>query len=298
MNNIRELLRSPYPTLYQRWKAVVIPPVIIFLILYLLQPFGISQIESGKLWVVSGSALISAAASGIFAYVLPALFPSYYKEQNWTLGKYLLNLLQLLLLISIGIWAYHSWLIGGWLNVSRFFTVLFWVMLLAPFPTIFFLMWNRNLLLTRNLREAMEMNACLSGKTLPAETEAGRKEEEAHADVLTFLGSTKEALEVKAENFLYAEAEGNYVKVCYEKDGKPQRKVLRITMKQMEEAVAGCPSVMRCHRAFLVNAGRVRKVDGNSQGYRLILEGCEEEIPVSRAYTKQVKGLIESRMRQ
>lgn len=60
-------------------------------------------------------------------------------------------------------------------------------MLLAPFPTVFFLMWNRNLLLTRNLREAMEMNACLSGKTLPAETEAGQKEEEAHADVLTFL---------------------------------------------------------------------------------------------------------------
>lgn len=170
-------------------------------------------------------------------------------------------------------------------------------MLLAPFPTVFFLMWNRNLLLTRNLREAMEMNACLSEKVLPAETEAGRKKE-ACVDVFIFLGSTKEALEVKAESFLYAEAEGNYVKVCYDRDGKPQRKVLRITMKQMEEAVAGCPFVMRCHRAFLVNAGQVRKVDGNSQGYRLVLEGCEEEIPVSRAYTKQVKELIESRMRQ
>lgn len=270
MNKIRELLRSPYPTLYQRWKAVVIPSVIIFLILYLLQPFGISQISHGRFWIVLGSALVAASASGIFAYLLPALFPSYYKEQNWTLGKYLLNLLQLLLLISIGIWAYNSWLFGGWLNVSRFFTVLFWVMLLAPFPTVFFLMWNRNLLLTRNLREAMEMNACLSGKALPAETEAGRKEEKAHAEALTFLGSTKEALEVEAESFLYAEAEGNYVKVCYDKDGQPRRKVLRITMKQMEETVAGCPFVMRCHRAFLVNAGRVRKVDGNSQGYRLI----------------------------
>ena len=30
-------------------------------------------------------------------------------------------------------------------------------------------------------------------------------------------------------------------------------------------------------------------------GYKLNLEGCEEEVPVSRAYAKEVKALIENR---
>jgi len=64
-------------------------------------------------------------------------------------------------------------------------------------------------------------------------------------------------------------------------------------MKQAEEAVAACPFIVRCHRAFLVNVSTVVKVDGNSQGYRLRLEGCKDEVPVSRAYSKEVKTLIE-----
>ena len=100
MGKLAELWRSPYPTFYQRWKAVVIPSAIIFLILYILQPFGISRIKGSVFGVVAGSALIAAGASGVFTYLLPALFPAYYKEQNWTLGKHVLNLLLMLLLIA------------------------------------------------------------------------------------------------------------------------------------------------------------------------------------------------------
>lgn len=138
MGKLVELWRSPYPTFYQRWKAVVIPSAIIFLILYILQPFGISRIKGSVFGVVAGSALIAAGASGVFTYLLPALFPAYYKEQNWTLGKHVLNLLLMLLLIAVGIWAYQSWLMGMWLDKRLFFLALSWVMVLAPFPTIFF----------------------------------------------------------------------------------------------------------------------------------------------------------------
>lgn len=138
INKLIEILRSPYPFLCQRWKTVVIPSVIVFLILYILQPFGISQIGGSKFWVTFGSALVSVVASCIVTYLLPALFPSYYKEQNWTLGKYLINMLLLLLLITVGIWAFQSWLMGIGLNARLFFLSLSWVAVLAPFPTILF----------------------------------------------------------------------------------------------------------------------------------------------------------------
>lgn len=310
MNKLTELWRSPYPMFYQRWKAVVIPSTVIFLILYILQPFGISRIEEGAFGVAACSALISAAASGIFAYLLPALFPTYYKEQNWTLGKHALNVLLMLLLIAVGIWVYQSWLMGMWLDKRLFFLALFWVMVLAPFPIVFFLLWNRNLQLTRNLQEATEINGHLSKRASqevgtespedkglsPEDKEFSPENKELFSEeVLLFSGGTKDMLEVKAVDFLYAEAEGNYVKVGYCLKGEITRKMLRATMKQAEEAVVACSFIIRCHRAFLVNVRKVVKVDGNSQGYRLRLEGCGEEIPVSRAYAKEVKALMENK---
>lgn len=282
---------------YRRWEAVWIPAVIIFLILFCLQPFGISQIEGrSKLGIAFGSSLISFVASGFFNYVLPVCFPAYYKEQNWTFGKHVLSLILLLLLITVGVWAYMSWQWQMWLGGKYFLLALLWVFILAVFPVVFFSMRNRNLLLARNLREAVEMNACLSVKEEADRPPAAPEEKELPAAWITFTGGTKEVLQVEADAFRYAEAEGNYVKVTYHsaKEERTVQKMIRATMKQAEASVAVCPFIVRCHRAFLVNIRTVQKVDGNSQGYRLWLKGCKDEIPVSRAYAKEVKTMIES----
>ena len=119
------------------------------------------------------------------------------------------------------------------------------------------------------------------------------EEEEETPMQLVFSGGTKEMLEVDAHTLFYVEAEGNYIRVAYSSADKMQQKLVRATMKQAEEAVAACSFIVRCHRAFLVNIRTVVKVDGNSQGYRLRLEGCTEEVPVSRGYAKEIKTLIE-----
>lgn len=297
MKRLTELLHSPYPALCQRWKTVLIPSVIIFLIIYLLQPFGIAQIHNAhKFLILLGYGMVTGMALGVFVYVLPALFPNYYNEQRWTLGKQLLNILMNCVLIAVGNWLYTSWLYGLEPSWYLLLVCILWVAILAPFPTTIFLMWNRNLLLARNLKEATEMNFYLSKKIVSKDKNPTEKEEEEYLKVLTFSGGTKEVLEVNADNFLYAEAEGNYVKLaCYSvKDKKVVQKLLRVTMKQAEETIANYSYIIRCHRAFLVNVRKVVKVEGNSQGYRLRLEGCEEEVPVSRAYAKEMKTLIEN----
>ena len=289
--NIKDVLarwaREPYPSLVSPWKVVVVPAAIIFLVLYLLQPFGIARIESGKLWVTLGAAGISAGVSSVFVWLLPWLFPKYYEERAWTLGKEALNTLALLLCITVCVWLYVAWLIGAMPSAGLFFLVLLWVLILGTFPTVIFAMWNRNIRLARNLRAATELNLRLAKKQETKETPSA---------TLVFSGGTKETLEIDARSFLYAEAEGNYVRLHYlsPKDHRPVSKLLRLTMKQAEETACASPHIVRCHRAFLVNLRRVTKVDGNSQGYRLRLEGCAEEVPVSRGYAKEVKSLMES----
>lgn len=286
-NILAKWAREPYPSVISPWKVVVVPAVIIFLVLYLLQPFGIARIGSGKLWVTLGSACISAGVSSLFVWVLPWMFPRYYEERAWTLGKEVLGTLALLLCITVCVWFYVSWLCGVMPGVRLFFTVLLWVLILGAFPTVLFTMWNRNIRLARNLREATELNLRLSKK---------QEAEEMPSATLVFSGGTKDTLVMDARSFLYAESEGNYVRLHYlsPKDNRPVSRLLRLTMKQAEAAVASAPFIVRCHRAFLVNLHQVTKMDGNSQGYRLRLEECAEEVPVSRAYVRRVKLLIES----
>lgn len=286
-NILAKWAREPYPSVISPWKVVVVPAVIIFLVLYLLQPFGIARIGSGKLWVTLGSACISAGVSSLFVWVLPWMFPRYYEERAWTLGKEVLGTLALLLCITVCVWFYVAWLCGVMPGVRLFFTVLLWVLILGAFPTVLFAMWNRNIRLARNLREATELNLRLSKK---------QEAEEMPSATLVFSGGTKDTLVMDARSFLYAESEGNYVRLHYlsPKDNRPVSRLLRLTMKKAEAAVASAPFIVRCHRAFLVNLHQVTKMDGNSLGYRLRLEECAEEVPVSRAYVRRVKLLIES----
>ena len=285
---LKDLWRAPYPVGIASWKAVVVPAAIIFLVLYLLEPFGIARIGSGKLWATLGSAGISAGVSAVFAWVLPRAFPHWYAEQGWTLGKEVLNTLALLLAIAVCVWLYVAWLIGVMLSAGLFFTALLWVLILGAFPTVLFAMWNRNIQLARNLREATELNLRLYKEPETGETPSA---------TLVFSGGTRETLEMDARSFLYAESEGNYVRLHYlsPKDHRPASKLLRRTMKQAEEAVSSVFYIVRCHRAFLVNLHQVTKVDGNSQGYRLRLEGCAEEVPVSRGYAKEIKARLNVR---
>ena len=162
MSKWAELLKSPYPILYQRWKAVVLPSAVIFLILYLLQPFGISEMQYNKFPVLLGYGVVTLLASALAVYLFPLLFPAYYREERWTLGKNLLNILITCFMVVVGIWLYSSWQFRVALNISLFLLCLMWVLLLSPFPIVIFLMWNRNLQLTRNLKEATEINLHLS----------------------------------------------------------------------------------------------------------------------------------------
>ena len=134
-----------------------------FLILFVLQPFGISMMGGYKFWVVLGYGVVSSLALSISTYLFPALFPRYHSEKNWTLGRELLGTLGACLLIAIGNCFYTAWVFGSFiLSWKGFLISLAWVAVLAPFPIVFFLMWNRNLQLVRNLKEATEINYALA----------------------------------------------------------------------------------------------------------------------------------------
>lgn len=154
-------LRTPYPLLFQPWKAVVYSTFIIFFILALFRSFGIAQSGSRQWLFIMGSTFSSALFTALFAYVLPWIFPACHAERNWTVGRHILQQMGTLLCIAVGVWAFNCWMFGMLLDWRFLVRCVGWVLLLAPFPTAIFLFWNQNLLLKRNLKDAMSMNEAL-----------------------------------------------------------------------------------------------------------------------------------------
>ena len=98
--------------------------------------------------------------------------------------------------------------------------------------------------------------------------------------------STRERLRLIADDILYIAAEDNYSRVVWTDGSKRREKVLRSTLKQMEEQLAG-RDMLRCHRSYLVNCSRY-SLEGDSRGYKLSSVDDPEMLPVSRAYSKRI----------
>lgn len=107
---------------------------------------------------------------------------------------------------------------------------------------------------------------------------------------LTLSGSTREELRIAPDDILFLTSESNYIKVLYvDGEGKVQSKMLRQTMVRIEEMLAPCPYIVRCHRAFFVNLHHVVHAQSVSTGLSLSLDATSLSVPVSRTYISGIK---------
>ncbi len=110
--------------------------------------------------------------------------------------------------------------------------------------------------------------------------------------LLTLSGSTKESLTLLTQDFIYAEAKGNYVNVHYLKEGEAKDIMLRCSISQIEETLSIDPTILRCHRAFVVNLKRVSKLENHSSSLQLFFKEAQAFVPVSKTYVQTIKQRI------
>ncbi len=109
---------------------------------------------------------------------------------------------------------------------------------------------------------------------------------------IVLKGTTSDSVTIPLADFLYAEAVGNYVKVYQWHDNELRTDMIRATMKQVEGDLQASRSVVRCHRAFLVNLQQVEQIVTRSGAMHLLIRHSHDSIPVSRSNVAQVKEAI------
>jgi len=103
---------------------------------------------------------------------------------------------------------------------------------------------------------------------------------------ISLYGETNETLNIHSDTILFIKAEVNYSRIIWIEDKKRKEKVLRATLKTLEEQLSGT-SIIRCHRSYLFNASRY-SISGDSRGFYLKSVSDPFEIPVSRLKSKEI----------
>ena len=106
--------------------------------------------------------------------------------------------------------------------------------------------------------------------------------------------STRESLRLKLSDFIYAESGGNYVSIYHLQEGKMQKNVLRVSLKNIIPVLCSIPSIVQCHRTFIVNLRYLEKAEGRMGGICLAISHTSSPIPVSKTYVQEVKERIQN----
>ena len=281
---IKQYLQQPYPLYEKRWNIIVAISLFISFFMLFFQPFGLSAFESNyRLYFEIGYGVVTFLVLLIDLFVFPLLFKKTFKFQQWTVLKQIIW--QVWILVSIGIvnFLYSSFFLSFSNNLKAFLYFQFYTLVVGIMPVVVVTVINQNRLLAENLKIANEYNNDFTAKTDNAPD---------NEKVSLVAENSKDRLEVNSSDLIYITSTGNYIQAFYQKENELKSIVLRNTLKQTEDQLKENHSMIKCHRAFLVNKNKIVRVKGNSQGLRLVLEGTDEEIPVSRNLSKSLMDII------
>jgi hypothetical protein len=262
----------------QSFRYTFYAALCVFLILVLLQPFGLDELRGPtRIFHAALYALVTFISTSLNTFLLPRLFPAVYREEKWTVGKELLHMCWHLIPITAGNLLLTHWLYGAALSWQNGLNFLWITFVVGIFPLWLNVLLKQQRLLKKYQAGATRLDEQLNQPEAPPQSAT-------HLPVAIVFTSEngKEQFTVAPNDIRYITSADNYVQIHCIKDHKPVSHLLRNTLRKAEEALAPYPQFFRCHRAYLVNLAAVEHVSGNAQGYKLHLKDVAELIPVSR----------------
>lgn len=108
--------------------------------------------------------------------------------------------------------------------------------------------------------------------------------EEGKQELMVHIHSSlkKESLDFRADELVYAMADGNYVMFHLYRENGMEKIPIRNSISGIDQQLEKIPMYFRCHRGFIINLLKVKAKRGNASGYILKMHQTDEKVPVSR----------------
>ena len=301
------LLSQPYPTdesvQRQFIKATAIGGFVgLFLLVF--QPFGLDDWQTpDKTAKILGFGLVTFGVTIADSWLLPLLFPRYFSDRHWTVGREIVRTTLLIFVIATGNRLYLDYTFGysstlpGWLRMIGITFVI------GIFPTVGGILATYLVQLRKFSTGAAEFPdhsapSTPRGAYLRERVSAVRTADAPGLTLILVADNGKDVLSLRPDALLFIESSDNYCTVVYLRSNpisadQTAKLLLRSSLSRLESQIMGPPNpdvtarhphIVRCHRSYIVNLDRVERVTGNAQGYKLHLLGGQFQVPVARRF--------------
>jgi len=275
LTKLRRYLKEPYPYYYNKHQRLLFLLLVIsilsFCFSYFFEPFetNIEEHKISSIWIL----VIHAFIPFPMAYLYLRILNNFVKDEHtWTLGKEYLHLSVILLCIGIVGFLIRDII---YLNPNNWSFQYLWeeirnTFLIGTLLLSFVLPLNLERLINKHTGSLKKISPNLH---------------HASTDISISLKSmgSNETFVLNIDHFLFAKVESNYTEIVTSSPEGPNKKLLRITLKELEVQLKMFPHIYKTHRSYLVNLNAIKTMSGNAQGYQLLLKNCETKIPVSRS---------------
>jgi len=262
-----------YPVLRKTYFTVT---VLLFTILgtILLGYFNLIFIDDSIYHIqLAIFALTSLSVLLLIVFVLPEIFPLFFRKAQKTKNFFLLSsLLVCLTLTKFGVYVFQY-------ELSAFdgSFVAFFVLELIIIGSTLFLLRAKPISQGENIAQADD----------PKEFEIPKEQ-------LTITGELlNENLTLSVDALLYIKSSDNYSEFYYTNQHGIQHKLMRMTLKSIEEQIS-YDYMVRNHKSYIVNMLQVKSITGNANNAKLHFKDYDLSLPVSRSKRDTVINILEN----
>ena len=251
----------------------------IFFFILFFRPFELNHLDfNNQLLFIAGCSAITFLMLCLFYIMIPWIFPKLLTSAVHE--KRLFVLINILVcIISSTAYAFYIHYVGG-ISLSMYLVFKIVLICLVPIITLALVIENKSL--KHQIDSLRESNIKL--KIMMHENTNDQKE------AIQFISDNKsDKINLLPEDILLIKSAENYVEIVYKEGEKSKQKLIRTTLRNIEEQLRKFPEFVRCHRTCIINTKYILKLSSDYQGNRLKIMDYSEEIPVSRQYLMDVR---------
>jgi len=267
---------------FARYRQAWFFGVFVFSFLFIFKPFGLDSTGPDLLRITLGYGIVCFLVMIFLNVFVMRIFPSYFEEDRWTLGRDLFWSMVNVMLIGFCNLLFSSWMGISNMNWKTIVILQIYTGLVGIFPVVVSLLWKENRLRNKHTR---------ASEALPVRLTFIR---ESSSTIHVASENQGESFDLEKNDLLYLHSAENYVEVYFLENGKIQKRIIRNTLKQFAKDWEAEPALFRCHKSYLINLTHVRAITGNAQGLKAQVEHVDTTIPISRLLIDELKQRMES----
>lgn len=255
-----------------------------FLFVLFFQPFDYQIVDfNDRMIYTLGFAAITFLILVVFRIILPVSVTSRIRAESLKIS----NEIGLIILIWIFIACANLFYINYVGKVDLDLSGAVVISLFSAFPSTILKIADVNNSLRQQLLHFVRRN-------LKLEHDLAHAEQQQSEPVVLMSDTQTDKIELSPDDIMLIKSADNYVEIYYKSGEEVEHKLLRNTLKNMQQALRDLSDFRRCHRTCIVNTSYIVNLTNSYKGHRLTMLDIDEEIPVSRQYILGIKDVLDA----